>query len=156
MSVSLHSTGNKDFEEFCRAIAFGALPGKMATPAKSYIRGFWALYSQLSDVMKEAHRRFFPVPSCNVPSDQSKIYESRFGELSAGRKFCVTKKGSLAWVPKDTKLGDCICFLAGCAVPFVIRPVGESYELLGDCYLQNELRDQSVEIRSKPSLFVFR
>lgn len=66
------------------------------------------------------------------PTDQDVVYDSVAHDLSAGRKFAITHNGDLAWVPSSTKLGDCIFFSAGCAVPFVVRPTGSSFELLGD------------------------
>jgi hypothetical protein len=144
------------FEGCCRALAFGALPEQMATPATNYIRGFLTLFSELVRISGEAHSYPRLLLSYNDQADHSKIYESKFSELSAGRKFCVTKQRSLAWVPRDTRLGDRICVLAGCAVPFVVRPVGQLHELLGDCYMQDMVREGDFESHQKPCLFVFQ
>jgi hypothetical protein len=150
------STEHDRFQGFCRAFAFSVLPGEMATPATNYISGFLALFNRLVRIVGEAHRYPSLLLSYNDETDHSKLYESKFSELSAGRKFCVTKRRSLAWVPRDTRPGDQICLLAGCAVLFVVRPVDQHYELLGDCYRQDMMCEGSVSIGQKPCSFEFR
>jgi hypothetical protein len=48
---------------------------------------------------------------------------------------CVTAKGYLASVPYTAKKGDCIAILSGGRVPFVLRPIGSHYRLIGPCYV---------------------
>ena len=156
MSCRPRSTEHDRFEEFCRAFAFGVLPEQMATPATNYTRGFRTLFSKLVGIVGKACGYPRLLVSYNDQADHSKIYESKFLELSAGRKFCVTNRGSLAWVPRDTRPSDRICILAGCAVPFVVRPVDQLYELLGDCYMQEMMRDADFSTKQKSYSFVFR
>lgn len=74
----------------------------------------------------------------------------------------MTQKGDMAWVPHTTRLGDRICFLTRCAVPFVIRPVEDEdngkrvWELLGDCYLHNRMEYGDILLHEEPELFEFR
>ncbi|TVY80845.1 Heterokaryon incompatibility protein 6 OR allele [Lachnellula suecica] len=49
--------------------------------------------------------------------------------------LCVTQKGFLAGVPFTTKAVDCIAVLTGGNPPFILRPTGESYRLIGPCYV---------------------
>jgi hypothetical protein len=49
--------------------------------------------------------------------------------------LCITRKGFLAAVPYTTKPEDCIAVLAGGRLPFVLRPTGDSYRLIGPCYV---------------------
>ena len=156
MSLRPRPTEHDRFERFCCALAFGVLPEEMATPGTNYIRGFLTLFNRLVRIVGEAHEYPRLLLSYNSQANHSKIYESNFSELSAGRKFCVTKRGFLAWVPRDTRLRDRICIVAGCAVLFVVRPVGQFYELLGDCYREDMTCEGSVVINQKPCSFVFR
>lgn len=48
--------------------------------------------------------------------------------------LCITRKAFLASVPYITQAGDCIAVLTGGRVPFVLRPTGDSYRLIGPCY----------------------
>ncbi|KAH7371571.1 heterokaryon incompatibility protein-domain-containing protein [Pyrenochaeta sp. MPI-SDFR-AT-0127] len=144
------------FEAFCRTMAFNSLSDRGVTSDAEYITGFQAFYSRCVRGTGKSLKRRHDILSQNNPSSHEVIFESLFLELSAGRKFCVTNNGSLAWVPMGTKLGDHICFLAGCAVPFVIRSVGTSYELLGDCYLHDMMSYESIMLGFKPEMFQFQ
>jgi len=152
MSLRPGSTEHYRFEEFCRTFAFGVLPEEMAISATDYIKGFLTLFSTLVRIVGDEHGYPSLLLSYSDQADHSKIYESKFGELSAGRKFCVTKRGSLAWVPRGTRPSDRICILAGCAV----RPVDQLYELLGGCYMQQMTCERSAFIDRKSYSFVFR
>ncbi len=152
MSTRPRSFEHPRFQRFCRAMAFGVHLEEAATSAIHYTKGFQTLFSGLARVAGEADRYPSLLWSHSNQTGNSRMYESKFRELSAGRKFCVTKKGYLAWVPVNTRPTDRICLLAGCAVPFVVRPVDKRYELLGDCYRE----DAGVEIGQEPQCFEFR
>ncbi|KAF2675932.1 hypothetical protein K458DRAFT_482087 [Lentithecium fluviatile CBS 122367] len=141
-------------EAFCRTMAFNALPNGSAFPAADYIASFQALHKKFVDGTRGSAHCSIAFPPY-TPANHHIIYESVFLQLSAGRKFCVTNEGDPAWVPRDTKLGDCICFLAGCAVPFVVRPIDKSFGLIGDCYLHGMMSDESVTFPCGPQLFKF-
>ncbi|KAH8794329.1 heterokaryon incompatibility protein-domain-containing protein, partial [Hyaloscypha sp. PMI_1271] len=49
--------------------------------------------------------------------------------------LCITARGYLAAIPFVTKVGDCIAILAGGRLPFVLRPTGNHYRLVGPCYV---------------------
>jgi hypothetical protein len=155
MSILPRSVEKVRFERLCRAMAFGVRLEETATLATDYMKGFQALFSGFKSLAGQAH--FYPtrLQSYSKPGSHDRMYENRFYELSAGRKFCVTKQRHLAWVPVDTRPTDRICFLAGCAVPFVVRPVDQQYELVGDCYREDMVLDAGVEIRQEPQLFEF-
>lgn len=147
---------NDRFEErFCRAMAFGVHLEERDTPANDYKEGFQALFTKFGSLAGQANVHPNLLRGSREQGDRCGIYESKFFELSAGRKFCVTKQNYLAWVPVDTKPTDRICLLAGCAVPFVVRPVDQHYELVGDCYREDIVLDAGVEIRQQPQLFEF-
>jgi hypothetical protein len=149
-------TKHKFLEDFSRSMAFNALPGRSTAADVKYIAGFQALHNKIARTTPEGARYCLAFSSPISAVDQAVAYESLVQALSAGRKFVITGKGDLAWVPKSTLLGDCICFLAGCAVPYVVRPVGKVFELVGDCYLHSAMKDGSITINMKPQLFEFR
>lgn len=150
----------KFFEALCRTMAFNSLPRRNASPGSEYMAGFQMLrryYEKASKQMIPALDDSFTAHVSD--SSENVVYEtpflSPFDKYSAGRSFCVTSVGSMAWVPRDTRLGDSICFLAGCSIPFVVRPVGSRFRLLGDCYLHGMMSDESITITSAPRTFVF-
>lgn len=62
--------------------------------------------------------------------------EDRFGDaVRSTAPVCTTRKGFLASVPYTTEMGDCIAVLTGRRVPFVLRPIGDCYRLVGPCYM---------------------
>jgi len=142
-------------ERFCRAMAFGVHLEERNTPADDYIEGFSALFTRFGSLAGQENVHPNLLRSPHEQGDRSGIYESKFFELSAGRRFCITKQNHLAWVPADTRPTDRICFLAGCAVPFVVRPIDQHYELVGDCYREDIVLDAGVEIRQEPQLVEF-
>lgn len=65
---------------------------------------------------------------------------SALPHASCGRKVANTKTGYLALVPPNTAEGDVVCFFqGGGCVPFVLRPAGENYRLIGVCYVHGFL-----------------
>jgi len=42
------------------------------------------------------------------------------------------------------QLGDQICILYGAIIPFIIRPHGDAYKLIRECYAHSLMRSQSV------------
>lgn len=62
--------------------------------------------------------------------------KDRFGDaVRSTAPVCTTRKGLLASVPYTTETGDCIAVLTGGRVPFVLRPMGDYYYLVGPCYV---------------------
>lgn len=48
--------------------------------------------------------------------------------------LCTSSKGFLVMVPKETREADKIVVLDDGPLPFVLRPVGEHYQIIGGCY----------------------
>jgi len=55
--------------------------------------------------------------------------------IAGGRKQFRGFRGSTGLVPKDTQYGDIICMLGQSQRPFVLRPDGEHFGLIGDGYI---------------------
>jgi len=53
----------------------------------------------------------------------------------ARNRFCITERGRAAIVPPKTQKGDVIALLAGARMPFLLRPCGKAFELIGCCYV---------------------
>ncbi|KAK5948640.1 hypothetical protein OHC33_010399, partial [Knufia fluminis] len=57
-------------------------------------------------------------------------------EACKTRRFSVTKDKLYMGVGPDiTMPGDKLCVIPGCCAPFVIRPKGKHYQLVGECYV---------------------
>jgi hypothetical protein len=55
----------------------------------------------------------------------------------------ITAKGYLASVPWTAKAGDVIAVLTGGTMPFVLRPVGNYYRLVGHCYVHGIMNGEA-------------
>ncbi|KAF5257114.1 hypothetical protein FOXYS1_12378 [Fusarium oxysporum] len=47
--------------------------------------------------------------------------------------------------PVDMKIGDKLCVLFGAEVPFVLRPKGDGYEVIGECYVYDLMHGEVLE-----------
>lgn len=76
---------------------------------------------------------------------QLNIKSSKFLGTAAAtiraRKFCITKKGYIGWVPPLSQEGDIVCIFAGLYTPYLVRPYDRGtgmkmgYRLVGACYI---------------------
>ena len=78
-------------------------------------------------------------------------------EACKGRRFFITKNHSYLGVAPDiTWPGDKICVIPGCCAPFIIRPKGDNYESLGECYVAGLMDGEAMEQDEFPlQLLVF-
>lgn len=77
---------------------------------------------------------------------ESQRFEQAFSRFLAGRRFCISRRGYIGWVHSVCQPGDQICVFEGCRVLFAIRPQGDGYELLGDCYLHGLMDGGAMEL----------
>lgn len=65
------------------------------------------------------------------------------------RRLCVTEKGYLGLVPRQAGIGDRVCVLVGCHVPFVVREEAdgpeERFRLVGECYVHGVMDGEVME-----------
>lgn len=55
-----------------------------------------------------------------------------------GRTFFVTQGGRMGLAPHNTHMYDKLCVLPGFEVPLVLRPEGNEFRLVGECYAGND------------------
>jgi hypothetical protein len=63
--------------------------------------------------------------------------------VSDSSPLCTTASGYLAGVPYTTKVGDCIALLGGGKFPFILRPNGDHYCLVGPCYVHGIMNGEA-------------
>ncbi|GAB1316503.1 hypothetical protein MFIFM68171_06713 [Madurella fahalii] len=68
------------------------------------------------------------------------LAEQCMGSYTVDRRFCVTERGTLGWVPRGARPGDFICVLNGGSVPFVLRRCAAGYKLVGDAYIEGWMK----------------
>jgi hypothetical protein len=61
-----------------------------------------------------------------------------------GRKLFSTRQGMLGLGPTILREGDLCCILFGAPVPFVLRPFGEQYKLVGEAYIHSVMKGEAM------------
>jgi len=72
--------------------------------------------------------------------------------ISEGRRQFCSSDGSTGLAPKATKHGDVMCILGDAEIPFVLRPMGEKYRLVGDSYINSS---RELDDNYRPALETF-
>ncbi|KAF2679681.1 hypothetical protein K458DRAFT_113171 [Lentithecium fluviatile CBS 122367] len=62
------------------------------------------------------------------------------------RQLGLTDKQLLGTFPDETRVGDLVVIFLGAAMPFVLRAVGENYQLVGACYVHGIMDGELVEV----------
>lgn len=66
-----------------------------------------------------------------------------------GRKLATTEKGLLALVPEEAREGDRVAVLYGCNFPVLLRPAGDAFRYVGECYVDGLMDGEAIEAREK-------
>ena len=64
----------------------------------------------------------------------------------AGRRLFFDTGGELGLVPVASRPGDWVCVLFGGNIPFVLRPTGGAYRLVGECYLRDNISELAEDL----------
>ena len=69
--------------------------------------------------------------------------------MAKDRRFCITTSGRLGWISKFGREGDIVSLLLGSTVPILLRPKGETYEVIEQCYnygiMDGEVPDEAMK-----------
>ena len=60
----------------------------------------------------------------------------------AWRRLIITRKGYLGLAVAATEPNDRICILVGCKTPLILRPQGDIFNLIGECYVHGIMRGE--------------
>lgn len=71
---------------------------------------------------------------------------------SKGRVFARTRKGYYVLGPAIMEQGDVICVLFGGKLPFCLRPLGEGYLLVGECYVHGLVKGEALDMMARNEL----
>ena len=87
---------------------------------------------------------------------ESKHIEEQWSRSANGasknRIFAKTKKGYYVLGPKVSQPGDVVCVLFGGKLPFCLRPLGDRYLLVGECYVHGLMNGEAIEMMSRKEL----
>ena len=60
----------------------------------------------------------------------------------------MTKKGYVGQIPKAGRRGDLIIIISGARIPLLVRPNGDGYSLVGQCYLHGFMKGEVLSTAS--------
>jgi hypothetical protein len=73
-----------------------------------------------------------------------------------GRRMFCTKNGHLGLGPMAMRAGDTCAFLSGAKVPFILRPKGDCFMLIGEAYLNGTRRGKGDAVKGQSMDRVFK
>jgi hypothetical protein len=65
--------------------------------------------------------------------------------IMGGRRFLTTQQGYVGWAPRFTRKGDKIFVLLGCRTPVILRPQGDTFQLIGECYIHGIMYGEVID-----------
>ncbi|CAO2653350.1 Nn.00g027610.m01.CDS01 [Neocucurbitaria sp. VM-36] len=98
---------------------------------------------------------FFSSSPTNITKPHVIMYHLRLAVHSLkGRRLATTDTGYIAMVPGSVQKGDVVAVLLGCNFPVLLRPHGDYFRVLGECYVHGLMdgqvfglvRDAKVEL----------
>ena len=87
---------------------------------------------------------------------ESKHVEGKWSRSANGasknRIFAKTNRGYYVLGPKVMQPGDVVCVLFGGKVPFCLRPLGDRYLLVGECYVHGLMNGEAMKMMNRQEL----
>jgi hypothetical protein len=107
----------------------------------------------LRDIVDRAINRDFSEASDMPSPAQESIsahplwpaYEHSSGQAMYHRRLFTTRLGYLGIGSRTLVRGDKICVLLGCVVPVILRPQGNRYSLIGECYVHGIMNGECLQ-----------
>jgi hypothetical protein len=100
-----------------------------------------------------AFQSYFPEQPDNKTIPKSMAYHLHFAIVSMeGRKLCTTRTGYVCLMPETVQRGDLLVILLGCNFPVLLRPFGEMYRVVGECYVYGLMEGEIFEVRDGEGL----
>ena len=69
----------------------------------------------------------------------------KYSLIAEGRSLCVTTSGRLCLAPFNARVDDKVAILYGGKTPYVLRPVGDDFEFVGESYVHGLMKGEALE-----------
>ena len=79
-----------------------------------------------------------------------KSYEIVLQSFGSNRRLFSTMGGYMALGPANVQPHDLMCVFVGGDVPFILRPYGDEYKLIGECYVHGVMDGEVMETSTLP------
>ena len=84
-----------------------------------------------------------------VVKQEHEMNHYKFAQLQKsalqGQRFFVSDNGYIGLAPEDSRAGDSVCVVFGGTLPIVLRPEGDEFLYLGECYLHGFMAGEAME-----------
>ena len=151
--------GQSDFYAFMQTLSNGCvqIAGREGTPYREIPESRWleqaAMYiaealGQSETVTPELRQ----VANKAAGEQKAEEWSRSANGASKNRIFARTKKGYYVLGPKLMEDGDLICVLFGGKVPFCLRPWGDRFLLVGECYVHGLMDGEAMHMMSRQEL----
>ncbi|KAJ8108979.1 hypothetical protein OPT61_g7794 [Boeremia exigua] len=134
--------------------------GGVSAQAMSFT-GIWCKPAEPADI-GAFEKWLAAVGNDYAASNDSEVnrFHRAYDSVTLGRRFAITSKGYIGWVPAESKNGDVVMILPGGRVPYVLRrasePISthggagnnsgtERYKFLGDAYIQGIMNGEAYD-----------
>ncbi|KAL2065722.1 hypothetical protein VTL71DRAFT_3392 [Oculimacula yallundae] len=121
---------------FCRTVAWhNHYKRREGVMPQSWVHAFdnW-LFGQPHG-HNPSHLEYGAVSTEEQQSAKSEFFDLVLASLERSDRLLITDDGNIGRMSRPADVGDLVCVILGCAVPIVLRPVGEHYEVIGDAYV---------------------
>ena len=136
-SLTKYPTGEPVGEVVMRTLCWDWISGSSHEPSS-------LLSKEIENNFREWHGVLTTTSTLEEYEKQLRIKQNLFDlDIKTPTPLCTTAKGYLAAVPSTAKVGDCIAVLAGGRFPFVLRPIGDHYRLVGHCYVHGIMNGEA-------------
>ena len=122
-------TGENLLEAYCRIFYLNDFPDRYIP----VVENDWT-----PKLSKEALSEIVSLqsPHSALLSVNGAIYLSNLKRYLEGWSFVRTQKGYYGVIPRSAKVGDHVCAILGCRSLMLLRPKGNDYQVVGECYVQ--------------------
>ncbi|KAK8121777.1 heterokaryon incompatibility protein-domain-containing protein [Apiospora sp. TS-2023a] len=76
-------------------------------------------------------------------------WKKAYNNAAMNRRFALTAGGHYALCPHLVEEGDIVVVLMGQRTPFILRPRGDDYLLVGECYVHGIMQGQALSMLEK-------
>ncbi len=124
-------------ERFCRTLVANRLENFVEEPTKAFLQDFESWLESLHEIPS--------LPPDNTIDRLNGRLNALICRSCSSRKFAVTRRGYQTLVPEKAQSGDAIVVLVGGDVPFVMRPCGGDYILVGEAYVDGFMNGEALD-----------